>query len=115
MGGEPHTSGTSLSELSRYHPARRDRARSRHRSEFVHDSRNRQVAFSFSNLFKLFTLVRRYFIIRRSGRRPIRVVRVVVVAAAVGVDIPKIRGIRDIRRTRPPVAGEDLRKQPVFI
>ena len=62
---------------------------------------------------RFFTLVRCYFAIQKSGRQAIRVVRVVVVAAAGAVDIPEIRGVRDIRRARPPIAGENSRKQPV--
>ena len=52
---------------------------------------------------------------QKIGGQPIGVVRVVVVAAAVVVDIPKIRRIRDIGRTQPPVIGENYRKQPVYL
>ena len=38
---------------------------------------------------------------------PIAVGGVVVVRAPVRVDIPEIRGIRDIGRPRPPIVGSD--------
>ena len=44
---------------------------SRRLCESVHGLHTRQVVFSFSDLFKGFTLVCRYLVIRRSGARPL--------------------------------------------
>lgn len=39
------------------------------------------------------------------GGNAIRIAGVVVVAVAIVVDIPEVRGIVDIRRTQPPIRG----------
>lgn len=42
------------------------------------------------------------------GHNAITVVGVVVVEVAVGVDIPEVRGVAEIRRTQPPISRTQM-------
>ena len=57
-------------------------------------------AFTLSGLFGL------PHIHTKSGRKAIRIVRVVVVDRAVGVHIHEVSGVARIRGTEPPIDGD---------
>ena len=65
----------------------------------------RKVKHSFSNFssFSFHSLLSYWAKKGESGRDPIRVGRVVVVAVAVAVHIPEIGAVGRIRRTKPPI------------
>ena len=63
------------------------------------------VISSFSRIFRKTKLFRPYAWLlnaRESGANAIRIGGVVVVEVAVGVDIPEVRSVVNIRRTQPP-------------
>ena len=63
------------------------------------------VISSFSRIFRKTKLFRPYTWLlnaRESGANAIRIGGVVVVEVAVGVDIPEVRSVVNIRRTQPP-------------